>query len=366
VIILGGNNGKKVLITSLHQEGIAMNKIGKILLVVILGLVFSMAQSAIAKDVHEFTLSVDTVMDHPRNQALQVFIKNLEGKSKGRLKVKFYHSAQLYKDKDILKALTLGTVDVGLPGIWFLDKLDPNAALPLLPMFYGRDSEVIEKLVDGKFGELVNQSMEKKMKVKIPGRWYGLGYTTLHTTKRKITNPEDLKGLRIRYFGSKINAERLRAMGATPVPIPWPDMPMALMRGTCDGLITSLKALHSAKLVDAGITYSLYDKELFSHYVPMCSEKFWKGLPADLQKLFIEVWNEHVPMERELARKMQKEGELAVDKLQKAKGGGIYRPSNKELAKWRQQIMHIQDPLVKEMGMDRELVNTAMEMLGMK
>ena len=345
-----------------------MKKIGKALWVMsVLGIfVFSVPPSVIAADVHEFTLSVDTVMDHPRNQALSIFIKNLEQKSEGRFKVKFFHSAQLYKDKDMLKALTLGTVDMGLPGIWFLDKLDANAALPLLPMFYGQDATVIQKLVDGKFGKLVNASMEKKIKVKIPGPWYDLGYTTLHTTKKKITKLEDLKGLRIRYFGSKINAERLRAMGATPVPISWPDMPMALMRGTCDGLITSLKALHGAKLIDAGITYSLYDKEIFSHYVPMCSEKFWNGLPEDLQKLFVEVWNDHIPLEREIARKMQLEGEQAVDELEKKKGGGIYRPSEEELVQWRQQIMPIQDPLVKEMKIDPGLVDLAMEMLGIK
>jgi C4-dicarboxylate-binding protein DctP len=167
-------------------------------------------------------------------------------------------------------------------------------------------------------------------------------------------------------MGSKISSEKLRAMGANPVPIPWPDMAMALMRGTCDGLITSPKALHSAKLVEAGITYELADKNIFSHYIPMCSKKFWGRLPADLQKIFSEAWNEHIPQERVLALKMQAEGEAAVEELLKKKGGGIYRPSDKELAQWRQHMMHIQDPLVKELGMDTELVRIAMDMLGMK
>lgn len=329
-------------------------------------LVLFMAQSVMAANVYEFTLSVDTVMDHPRNQGLLIFIKNLEEKSKGQLKVKFYHSAQLYKDADILKAITLGTVDMALPGIWFLDKLDPNAALPLLPMFYGQNEEVIQKLVDGKFGQMVNESMSKKINVIIPGRWQDLGHAALFTTNKKITKLEDLKGLRIRHMGSKISSEKLRAMGASPVPLPWPDMAMALMRGTCDGLITSPKALHSAKLIEAGITYELADKNIFSHYIPMCSKKFWDRLPLDLQKLFSEAWNEHIPQERVLARKMQSEGEAAVEELLKKKGGGIYRPSDKELAQWRQHMMHIQEPLVKEMQMNPELVKIAMEMLGMK
>ncbi len=321
--------------------------------------------AALAKDAKEFVISVETVMDHPRNQGLLIFMKNLEQKSNGQLKPKLYHSAQLYKDTDILKALGLGTVDMGLPGIWFLDKIDPNAALTALPMFYAQPSAVTEKLVDGKFGQMVNQSLENKMQVKIPGAWYELGYVALHTTKKKITDLEDLKGLRIRYFGSKANAERLRAMGASPVPIPWPDMAMALMRGTCDGLITSFKPLHSAKLVEAGITYSVKDREYLMHYIPICSQKFWKSLTPDLQKVFAEAWNEHIPKQRELARKMQMEGEKDVEELLKKKGGMIYRPSDEKLAKWRKQIMPIQDGLVKDLKIDPKLVKAAMDMLGM-
>jgi TRAP-type C4-dicarboxylate transport system substrate-binding protein len=341
-----------------------MGNLGRCLVSVFMVLSF-VAPAAMAKEAKEFVISVETVMDHPRNQGLLIFIKNLEKRSHGQLKAKLYHSAQLYKDTDILKALGLGTVDMGLPGIWFLDKIDPNAALTALPMFYAQPSAVTEKLVDGRFGQMVNESLENKMKVKIPGAWYELGYVALHTSKKKITELEDLKGLRIRYFGSKANAERLRAMGASPVPIPWPDMAMALMRGTCDGLITSFKPLHSAKLVEAGITYSVMDREYLMHYVPICSQKFWNSLSPELQKLFVEVWNEHIPQERQLAREMQREGEKDVEELEQKKGGGVYRPSDEKLARWRKQIMPIQDQLVKDLKIDPKLVKTAMDMLGM-
>ena len=342
-----------------------MEKIGKILSVILV-FVFCMASLAMANEVYEFTLSVETVMDHPRNQGLLIFIKNLEEKSNGRFKVKFYHSAQLYKGVDILKALSLGTVDMGMPGIWWLGKYDPNADLTALPMFYGQPPQVTQELVDGDWGQLINKSLEKKMNTVIPGLWYELGYQELHTTKKKVTKLEDVKGLRIRYAGGAANGERLRAMGANPVPIPWPDVAMALMRGTCDGLITSLKPLHSAKLVDAGITYSIRDREYLMHYIPMCSKKFWSSIPKDLKELFTEVWNEHIPQQRELARKMQLEGELAVEELEKKKGGGIYRPSNEQLAEFRKQIIKKQEHIVQKMGIDSKLVEVGMQKLGMK
>ncbi|WP_299980827.1 TRAP transporter substrate-binding protein DctP [Desulfobacula sp.] len=327
--------------------------------------VISIPLEAIAKDVYEFTISVETAPDRERNRGIQIFINELEEKSNGRFKAKFFQSAQLYKGKDILKALTLGTVEMGVPGVWWLDKINPNAALTALPMFYAQPPEVTEKLVDGEFGKELADSIEKKMNVVIPGKWYELGYVHLHTTKKEIKTLNDLKDLKIRYFGSPANSSRLQALGANPIPVPWPDMSMALMRGTVDGLITSYSAMYGAKLVDAGIKYSVMDRQYFLHYVPMCSKKFWDALPTDLQILFTEVWNRSVPKQRAIARELQKKGELAIEQLLKKKGGKIFRPSDETLAKWREHIMPTQAKLVKKLNIDPNLVETAKKMLGM-
>ena len=337
---------------------------GLLLIMVFAGM--CLVQTAPAKDVIEFSISVETVPDHPRNHGLVLFIKNLEEKSKGRFKVKYYHSAQLYKGKDILKALTLGTIDMGVPGNWWLDKINPNAVLTALPMFYAQPPDVTEKLVDGEFGQMLNESIGKKMGVVVPGRWYELGYAHLHTTKKQISRITDLKGLKIRYFGSPSNAERLRALGTNPVPVPWPDMPMALMRGTVDGLITSFKSAEGAKLVEAGLKYSVADRQCMLHYAPMVSKKFWNSLPDDMRQLFVDVWNDHIPQQRALARKLQAEAELEMERLYKKKGGSIWRPSESTLKRWRAKVMPAQEKLIKDLKLDRALVDKAAAMLGMK
>jgi C4-dicarboxylate-binding protein DctP len=331
----------------------------------VIALVCFMSQPLLAKEVYELVLSSDAVLDHPTNQGILSFIEKLEDKTDGQIKVKFYHSGQLYKDEDIIKALALGSVDMGVPGIWFVDKIDPNAAIVALPMFYAQPPDVTRKLLDGDFGQELSKNLEKKLKVKILGKWLELGMPALHTTDKKIEKLEDLKGLRIRYFGGKINAVRLKALGASPVPIPWPEVAMALTRGTCDGLITSFKPLHSAKLVEAGITYSVKDRQYMMHQVPMVSNKFWSSLPNELQTIMVDVWDENIDYARELAGKMQIEGELEVEALLMEKGGGIFRPDDETLAKWRKKIMYVQDDIVKEMKMDPEIVDKARKMLGM-
>lgn len=318
-------------------------------------------ESQVAAQTYEFKISVDTVPNHPRNMGLEIFCDMITKRSNARLQPKVYHSAQLYKDTHVLKAVSMGTVEMAVPGNWQLEGLDVNASLTFLPMFFGQPPEVTEKLVDGEFGKSVSESLAKKMNVKILGRWYELGYVQMHSTTRKIEKIEDLKGLKMRYFAGAVNAERLKALGASPVMISWADVPMALLRGTCDGLITTFKSAEGAKLDEAGLKYSIKSRDNMGYYVPMVSMKFWNSLPADLQKIMEEAWTEHVPKQREIARQEQKEAE---DYLKK-KGVHIYEPSDAELAKWRDHIMPSQEPFVKKVGMAPELIAIAKKMLGM-
>jgi len=145
----------------------------------------------------EFKISVDTVPNHPRNMGLEIFMAELQKRSGGKLVPKLYHSAQLYKDAHVAKALGMGTVEMAVPGNWVLEGIDSNTSITMLPMFFGQPGEITERLVDGKVGEAVGKSLEKKLNAKVIGRWYELGYDNCWTIKKKITKLEDFKGLKM-------------------------------------------------------------------------------------------------------------------------------------------------------------------------
>lgn len=322
------------------------------LLLAILALVFFIPSPATAADVFEMKLSVDTNMNHHRNKGLVIFIDMLEKRSEGRIKVNFFHSAQLYKDRDIPKAMRLGTVDMGLPGIWQLEGVDPNAAITSLPMFFGLPEEVTKELIDGDVGKELNASLEKKLNVKTLGKWYYHGFMDVCSKNRPIKEIEDFKGLKIRQPGGTSNSLKLAALGASPVMIPWPDLPMAIVQGTADGFLTTFKSFDSAKLWETGAKYATADHEYYLNYIPMVSRRFWESLPPDLQQILLDVWEEHVPQQRQISDNEQAKGAENM----KANGVEIYYPPEEKLAKWRAKVMEVQDDIVNEMGMDKDLV----------
>jgi TRAP-type C4-dicarboxylate transport system substrate-binding protein len=310
---------------------------------------------------YEFKLSLETPLNHPKTMGVEIFIKELVKRSGGRLKPQLYHSAQLYKDIHATKAVNMGSLEMGVVGNYLLDGFEINATLTHLPMFFGQPQEITMELIDGKVGKTVSKKLEEKLNVKVIGRVFEMGFDNCYTLKKKITKVDDFKGLRMRHAGGAISTARFKALGAEGVVISWPDVPMALSRGTVDGLATTTKSVESAKLHDCGLKYGLECRNHVSYYFPLVNIKFWNSLPADLQKIFMEVWEEAVPKEREIARGEQQKAKVFLQN----KGMEFVEPSIQELAKWRKHIMHIQDGLVKDLKYDPDLVTLAMKALGM-
>jgi TRAP-type C4-dicarboxylate transport system substrate-binding protein len=305
-----------------------------------------------ADKVYTFKLSVETVESHHRNKALKIFRCLLEKNSKGRLKVDYYHSGQVYKGKDIPKALKIGTIEMAVPGIWQLEGVDPNTSITALPMFYGLHEDIALELMDGEVGKLVGGLVEKKLDVKILGKWYRHGYANSASKTKPIKTLEDWKGLKIRYMGGAANALRLKALGANPIMIPWPDLPVAMLQGAADGFIATATSFVSAKLWDSGVRYWTKDRQYVLQFVPMMNGKFWRSLPKDLQKTILDTWEEHVDMQWAINDFQRANSEKAMRKH----GMEIYSPSDEELAKWRDKIMPVQDQIIEELGMDKDLV----------
>jgi TRAP-type C4-dicarboxylate transport system substrate-binding protein len=346
------------------MEGLDMRKEWKIMLVLVAVTLLILPLGVVSKaeaKTYEFKISIENAETHPKTKGLNIFVKELISRSDGQLKPHLYISAQLYKGSHVTKAINMGSVQMGVVGNYLLDGYDINATLTHLPMFFGQPQQVTMELIDGEVGNFVRKKLEDKLNVKVIGRVFEMGFDNCYTIKRKIVKMEDFKGLRMRHAGGAVSTRRFKAFGAEGVVISWPDVPMALSRGTIDGLATTTKSAESAKLYESGLKYGLECRNHVSYYYPIVNRKFWNSLPSDLQKIFIDVWEETVPKQRKIARDQQ----LWAKDFLVEQGMDFYEPSVNKLAKWRDHIMYIQDGLIKDLGYDPKLVETAMEALGM-
>jgi TRAP-type C4-dicarboxylate transport system substrate-binding protein len=309
--------------------------------------------SAIAQE--KLRITLDTNPSHVRNKGVEVFAEELKKRIGTRLVVEIYPSGQLFRDRDVPKALRQGAVEMAVPGTWQLDGVVPDAGLQTLPMFYGVDGAVVHQILDGKLGQFLNKRLEERMQVKVIGKWIDLGGQHFFGIDKPINSYDDLKGQKIRHSGGTANAGRLAALGAVPMLVPFPDVPMAMSQGVISGVATTYESAWSSKLHESGLKYAFEDNQFFGQYIPMINQQFWAKQPKDIQDAIVAAWDVAANGQRDLAAKAQNE---ARDSLVKA-GMKIVKPSPADIVAKRKLLMGIQDDLVKQMKIDQEVIQAA-------
>lgn len=302
-------------------------------------------------------ISLDTNPSHVRNKTTELFVAELKRRTGDKFEIEIYPSAQLFRDRDVPRALRQGSVEMAIPGTWQLDGLEPNMAISSLPAFYGLTEEFALKIMDGNVGHEINRRAEEKLRVKILGPWMNLGMQNFYSVSKPLNKHEDLAGMKMRYAGGTANAERVKFLGANPTLIPWPDVPLALSSSAVDGIASTHESVASAKLWESGLKHAFEDRQWFGQYVPMVSQSFWAKLTPDLQKAVVESWGAVIREGREMAAQGQKDARLEMEKH----GVTVVTASNEALREVRQRMMSIQDKIVAEMKIDVDLVKLAIE-----
>ncbi len=304
-------------------------------------------------------ISTENTLEHVQTQAIERFSQQLEHLSEGRIDVQFSHSAQLFRDRDVVAALSSGKVEMAVPGMWQLDRYVPDVGLYMLPLFYGRSAEENYRVRDGEIGAMVSKRIANDLGVRVPGRWMDLGYAHLYFTDSRVSQHEDLSGLKLRIPGGIANRARLESFSANPVVVAWPDLPDALEHQQVDGVLTTHETVRSAELWKNRIQYSFEDREYFAQYVPMINARFWDALPTDLQQLIQQAWEQVVDDQRKAAEQAQEYAREALIN----NGIEILAPDIDALEHWRRVARKQEPSIIQQMGVDPELVLRAEDVL---
>ncbi|OGR09940.1 MAG: ABC transporter substrate-binding protein [Desulfobacterales bacterium RIFOXYA12_FULL_46_15] len=325
----------------------------KIILVSIFIIMSLCVSSAIAQNLPKMRISVENSETHVQTQAVKRFSDELGKKLEGRIDVRFFSNASLFRDKDIIQALGQGKVEMAVPGTWHVTQFEPNVGVFLLPLFYGRTAESNHMIVDGNAGKTINGLIEKNLHLKVVGRWIDLGHAHLFSLTREIRRHEDIQGLIVRVAGGIGNNLRISALGGNPIEIAWPDLPEYMIQGRVDAVLTSYETVRSAKLWEKGIKFAFEDQEYFPQYIPLIKMSFWEKLPPDIRTIVSDTWDKHV----DASRKKAAEAQMDAKKILIENGVKIIAPADQQVKEWRDRILHKQNDFIHTMGIDPKIVD---------
>ena len=304
--------------------------------------------------------SLDTSPSHSRNICVRDYLQKLEAASGGRIKTELYENGSLFPDRDIIKALSEGQVEMGAPLTFAMTGIVHDANIFELPVFYGRPSTEVQSVMDGPVGRKITDEFEQRLSLKVIGGWFPSGFQDYFGTKKQLTSYEDFRGLKVRNAGGQLQFARIAFLGAIPIRMSWPEVPLALSQGMFDAMATSDDSVFVGRIWESGVTNVFEDHQELVEYVPMMSRRFWNRLPPDLQAIATKLWADNITSYRKQALDA---ADAAVGKLQKA-GMRITVPTEQTVADLRNRMMPRQEEWTKLADVDPALVKQAVEALG--
>ncbi len=297
-------------------------------------------------------ISVENPPTHFQAQVARTFADRVAARLGDRVSVEFYDGARLFRDTDVIGAVSRGAVEIALPGIWQFDRMVPDTAALMLPSAYGLSIEQARRLADGPLGAALNARIEAGTRGKVLGRWLDLGHAHLFSLDRRLRGIDDFRGKRVRVAGGRGNEERIRTLGAVPVSIPSPDLDSYLRRRLVDGILTTYETVDSAGMDSAGIAAVYEDAEYYPFYVPIAGEAFWNGLDPDIRREIQAAWEDLLPAARETALRAQ---EAAKARLA-GRGLRIRVPSKAERAAVRDSLLRTEEDAARRLGVSGEIL----------
>lgn len=312
---------------------------------------FTMMTVATASIADVFRITTENNANHVNTKFLQEFTDRVNAAGVDDLEVELFHSGQLYKGKDVPRALRQGSVEMAAVGTWQLGGVAADIDLLFIPHFYGRANAELDALVDGDVGQQLNASLETSLESVVLGRWMGFGAGNSFGAGRKIASYDDLKDAKIRIPGGLANTARFKALGAIPTVLPWPDTPLALQQGTVDGLLTTFETAASAKLWESGVTSAFEDNQYFGYFVPLVSKAFWDKAPEATKAILTDTWAAMIDEGRVAAAEAQTTARATLIK----NGVTITAPDADSLAAQRATMVADEAALVKELGASNAL-----------
>lgn len=235
----------------------------------------------------DFTLNVNTALtvDDPLFKGLEAFRDNVKNRTQGRVEIKLFPGSQLGPDEDVLEQARAGAgvavvVDGGRLGAYVKE-------LGILGAPYvAKDFDELRKLVTSPlFEEWVAKLRTASGHQILSFNWFQ-GQRHLLTNKA-VTKPGDLAGVRMRTPGAPVWLETVRALGATPTPMPWAEVYSALQLKAIDAVEAQHPASFGAKLYEQ-VKFITKTGHINLITGVVTSRIWFDKLPADLQKALRE------------------------------------------------------------------------------
>jgi TRAP-type C4-dicarboxylate transport system substrate-binding protein len=250
-------------------------------------------------------------------------------RTNGQMYLDYKPFSMLGGEVEVLNQLQMGAIQgMGVSSV-AATNLGPRFGVVNLPFLINSFEKLDKFAASGKLFDHFMMAMDHQGIIGLDITGYGnYGWATT----KPVKTIADAKKLKFRTAEAAVNQLTYREWGMNPVAMPWPDVPVALKQGVIDGLDHTPIVCNITKKFEIAKYYTQlnYAQGLF---IWIFNKAWFKSLPADLQKTFVEVVHD---VSADIRKQTVKQEE---DQIAKAKAAGIqfFKLSDDEMAVLRKQ-----------------------------
>jgi C4-dicarboxylate-binding protein DctP len=308
-----------------------------------LGAALALSPAAFAQSPIVIKFSHVVAVDTPKGKAAEFFAKRAAELTKGKVKVEVYPNSQLYKDKEEMEALQLGSVQMLAPS---LSKFAPLGVKEFevfdLPFIFD-DYTALHKVTQGAIGTGLLKKLESRG---ITGLAYWDNGFKVMSANKPLKFVEDYKGQKMRIQSSKVLDAQMRSIGVVPQVMAFSETYQALQTGVVDGTENPPSNLFTQKMHEVQKHVSVTNHGYLG-YAVVVNKKFWDGLPADVRAALSKAMVESTKVANDTAFQDNQ------DALAKVKASGkstIYVPSNAERFLLKKAMVPVHKQMASRIG----------------
>jgi len=200
-----------------------------------------------------------------------------------RLKIEIYPASQLGQIPRMVEGVAVGTIESFVTPTSFLVSVEPRFQVFDAIGVFGSPEHLNRVLQDPAYRKRALALGEDKG-LKGIGIFFNSPIIVL--ARRPIERLADFNGKKIRVFGTPLQIEPMKKLGASPVPMAFGEVIAALQNGTIDGMLAGMPVLTPMKFYDVAKNVTEIHPSIVTS-TQVVNKRWFDGLPADVQSAML-------------------------------------------------------------------------------
>ncbi len=267
---------------------------------------------------------------------LIVFKNYVESASNGAIAVEMFIGTQLCSNgTECLQGVADGTIDVVIQTSGGTAGLFPFVQVLDLPYLMADDRVAESVLANGSEFVTTMQDMVRDTSggaIRLMTIGNTGGWRNFANTQRRVQNPSDMNGLKIRTVVADLPQELVKALGASPTPIPWPELFSSLQTGVVEGSKNGITDIMNMKFPDAGLKYVTLDGHAYMGALWFMNNDKFMSMPEGLRTVVADGF--YQLQQATFASPKRKSIQAYADFV--AGGGDLYVPTPEDKAAFKE------------------------------